>query len=355
MAFPIVAGAILGVSAGLLTTSAGYIAVTYAEEKDKGLYRAIQWSSVAFGATVGGCIALGINFHATTASVPKSIYITFIVIQICAIGIAALIMDVNDVVRCDGTSVAIHTHSGLKNEIKGVLKLFLDWRMLVLIPACFCGELLLSLQSSINGYAFNLRTRTLNSLLTNLLPIPFIYLFGKGILDNERLGSRKRRGLIAIALAAVWCTGSYIALIVWLHSWDFNRAIKGPDIDWTDAAYPGAVVVYLCYGIQYGFLPNLVLWVLGSLSNQPDKLSQYAAYFIAWLSVGTTIAFALDSVKTPYLNQGAAYFGIVVGLALPGLAFICYKCTTDSKYYVEENVFVPKHVQLEKAELLEQE
>jgi hypothetical protein len=35
------------------------MANTYPEEKDKGMWRAIQWTGNLLGATVGGCIALG--------------------------------------------------------------------------------------------------------------------------------------------------------------------------------------------------------------------------------------------------------------------------------------------------------
>ena len=39
--------------------SAAYVSNGYPEEKDKGFWRAMQWSGNITGATIGGCVALG--------------------------------------------------------------------------------------------------------------------------------------------------------------------------------------------------------------------------------------------------------------------------------------------------------
>ena len=57
-----------------------------------------------------------------------------------------------------------------------------------------------------NAYAFNLRTRVLNSLLNNLIQIPTTLGLGF-LLDNERLGTRRKRAMIGITIDAVWITG----------------------------------------------------------------------------------------------------------------------------------------------------
>lgn len=57
-----------------------------------------------------------------------------------------------------------------------------------------------------NAYAFNLRTRVLNSLLNNLIQIPTTLGLGF-LLDNERLGTRRERAMIGITIDAVWITG----------------------------------------------------------------------------------------------------------------------------------------------------
>lgn len=40
-------------------TFIAFVANTYPEEKDKGIWRACQWVGNVTGATIGGCVALG--------------------------------------------------------------------------------------------------------------------------------------------------------------------------------------------------------------------------------------------------------------------------------------------------------
>ena len=95
-----------------------------------------------------------------------------------------------------------------------------------------------------NAYAFNLRTRVLNSFLNNLIQIPTTLGLGF-LLDNERIGTRRKRAIIGITVVGTWITGTYIAQTAWLAAWKFDRSIPGPMIDCTDKAYAGAVVIYM--------------------------------------------------------------------------------------------------------------
>ena len=130
-----------------------------------------------------------------------------------------------------------------------------------------------------NAYVFNLRTRVLNSLLNNLIQIPTCILLGF-ILDNERLGTRRRRAFIGITFDAIWITGTYCAQTAWLASWKFDRSIPGPMIDCTDSAYAGAVVIYIFYAAQYGIFQNMVIYILGTLTNDPRKTAAIGGLFV---------------------------------------------------------------------------
>jgi hypothetical protein len=328
----------------------------YAEESQKGTWRAIQWSCNASGATVGGLVALGINLHTTEESVPHSVYVIFIILQCCSVGFAALMLPPKSLIRSDGTPLAEFKPVTLKESLGGLGKLFKDYRILLMLPTFYAGEVFLVLQTSINAYAYNLRTRSLNNVLTNITQIPFTILTGY-LLDNEKLGSRRRRGMIVVVVDTIFITGTYIAQTIWLASWKFDRNIAGPSIDWTDSSYPGAVIIYLCYGAQYGMFQNTVLWLLGSLTNQPSRLGHMAGLFVSVLSAGTASAFGIDSTKTPYERENGAYFALAT-ISWPILFFIAWKCTTDSNYYREEGVGIPVHVQLEhdkKARVIEGE
>jgi hypothetical protein len=75
-----------------------------------------------------------------------------------------------------------------------------------------------------------------------------------------------------IAFDAIWVTGTYVAQTIWLSSWKFDREIPGPAIDWTDPSYPGAVIIYLAYDAQNGLFQNTIIWLLGAMTNQPERL-----------------------------------------------------------------------------------
>jgi hypothetical protein len=195
------------------------------------MWRAIQWTGNTCGALVGAIVALGINLHTDGAGVPHSVYIIFIVIQCCSVALAALLVPPQALIRSDGTPVATFEKTTVAQALHGFAALFCDWRILLMMPVFFCPELFLVLQSSINAYAYSLRTRSLNNVLTNLVQIPFTLLVGF-ILDNEKLGSRSRRGMIAVAFDAIFVTGTYIAQTIWLASWKFDRSVPGPAIDW---------------------------------------------------------------------------------------------------------------------------
>jgi hypothetical protein len=277
--FPVFAGAYLGLTAGCLWTTAAYVGNTYPEEKDKGTWRAIQWSSNIFGATIGGCVALGINWHAKTLGVPHTVYIIFIVLQCVSLGFAALILPPKDLVRPDGTHIAEFDKISVWGSLGRTAQLFKDWRIVIMLPTFFVPELFFPFQSSMNAYAFSLRTRSLNAMLGSFIQIPTTFALG-WILDNERLGKRKRRAFIGISIDAVWITGAYIAQIIWLHSWKFNRSIDGPSIDISDSSYGGAIVIYLLYATQYGIFQNVVIWMFGTLTNDPQKQAAIGGLFV---------------------------------------------------------------------------
>lgn len=64
----IVAGAILGICAGLLWTAQGSLMLAYPTENQKGLFIGIFWSIFNLGGVVGAAVSLGQNFHSEVCS-----------------------------------------------------------------------------------------------------------------------------------------------------------------------------------------------------------------------------------------------------------------------------------------------
>jgi MFS family permease len=59
--FPIFAGVMIGISAGLIYVTMGYIAMSYSEEQERGMYITMSVNLQALGSVVGGIIPLIIN------------------------------------------------------------------------------------------------------------------------------------------------------------------------------------------------------------------------------------------------------------------------------------------------------
>lgn len=69
-AFVIAAGAILGISAGLLWTAQGALMMAYPTEGEKGKYIGVFWAIFNLGGVVGASVALGQNFHSKVSNAP---------------------------------------------------------------------------------------------------------------------------------------------------------------------------------------------------------------------------------------------------------------------------------------------
>lgn len=124
-----------------------------------------------------------------------------IVIMCMAIVLAfVLIIDPKRVVRDDGTHIAIFKKSSVMEEIKGLIKLFTDWKVICLIPGIFVAEMDLALLSSINGYYFNLRTRSLNNVLFQFIMIPCPLALAY-IMDKTPIKSRRLRGILGAVIS----------------------------------------------------------------------------------------------------------------------------------------------------------
>lgn len=114
------------------------------------------------------------------------------------------------------------------------------------------AEMALALQSSLNGFYFNLRTRSLNSVMFNFIQIPASFLM-TWILDSPRFGQRKTRALIGITAMSAVTLGICAAEAGWLVINDIDRTAEGPSVDWTDSAFVGPFVIYIIYGSVYRY------------------------------------------------------------------------------------------------------
>ncbi|KAH8549485.1 hypothetical protein BGW37DRAFT_469008 [Umbelopsis sp. PMI_123] len=344
--FPLLGGAILGISAGWLWTAVGFIQFAYGEEKDKGFYIATQLLMAACGSTVGGLIAFGINFNIITASgVPESVDIAFVVIQMSAVLLALVcVIKPSQVVRKDGRHIAIFKAPNVVEEFTGCLRLLKDPKILMLLLPMFCTEITLSFVPTINAYAFNLRTRSLNNVLYNAIQIPTCLLYSR-VLDNTRF-RRRVRGMTGLAISSSLIITSWVITLVMLKRYNIENNIPSPNYDWTDPEFAGLTIQYLIFGCLYALHHMLVQWILSSWTNDPTQLARYAGLFKGILSAGLCVGFGLESAGVSYWAQACFQMSLQF-ISLPILLYLIFKYTKDTNYFIEKNVIPPQHVESE--------
>ncbi|KAK7709381.1 hypothetical protein SLS64_006294 [Diaporthe eres] len=150
--YPYAAGPIIGIGAGMVFITAGYISTAYPEEREKGSFATMLMNMQALGSVIGGIIPLIINRNSSTvAGVPRSVYIAFIVIMIIGGLCGLLLLRPQDLRRDDGSVVAVHPPRGAWAELKSNLMIFTDPVLLIMVPAFFPSEGFLVYSGSVNG------------------------------------------------------------------------------------------------------------------------------------------------------------------------------------------------------------
>ncbi|KAH8699180.1 membrane transporter [Talaromyces proteolyticus] len=299
--YPLLGGVVIGLCAGLLWTVSGFIQFAYAEEKDKGTYIAWQLFLLNLGCTIGSSVAFGINFHDTSLNgVPISVYLIFIIIMTSAVALAFFaIVPPEDVRRDDGTHLAVFTAPDFRTEVLGCFELLKDWRIVSLIIPMAATEMSQSLIPTLSAYSFNLRTRSLNSVIYWLVQIPATFVYST-ILDNTRF-QRRVRGLMALTVGAIIVIANWALVLGLQIKHNLNRHQPSPEWDWSDPVYGEFVIMILLAGISLAIDQMAVMWILGAFSNEPRLLARYGGFFKAMLSAGLCVAFGLEAGSVSYL------------------------------------------------------
>lgn len=152
--YPYAAGPIIGIGAGMVFITAGYISTAYPEENEKGAYATILMNMQGLGSVIGGIIPVIINKDKDIAAgVPRSVYISFIIIMIVGGLITLLLLRPQKLTRDDGSVVAVDPPRGAWEEFKSNLLIFSDPILIILLPSFFPAEGFLVYSGSVNGKA----------------------------------------------------------------------------------------------------------------------------------------------------------------------------------------------------------
>ncbi|CEP07738.1 hypothetical protein [Parasitella parasitica] len=330
--FVIAAGAILGCCAGVFWSAQGSIMMSYPEEKNKGKYVAIFWALFNFGGILGSIIALALNLQNEVGGVSTGTYTAFVVVMLVGVFFSLVIAPPSKVVRTNGTRVAVAKASHWTDELKGVLLVWKEWRMIYLIPAFLASNWFYSYQFRINAVYFDASARALNDTMYWGLQILGSLMIGI-LLDYQRM-TRRGRGLLALAILfvvvmAVWAGGFAFQL-------NFNNDFDTP-IGWKDSGFGGPFVLYMFYGFTDSLYQSYLYWLMGAMSNDPSLLARYAGFYKATQSAGAAISFGIDAVNIP-LRWECLICWLLVFVSFPLIAVVAYNVSETNENSMEHQI-----------------
>ncbi|KAF8985204.1 hypothetical protein BGZ46_005567 [Entomortierella lignicola] len=320
-AFTITAGGILGIGAGMLWTAQGAMMMSYPREKNKGKYIGYFWAIFNMGAVLGSCIAFGINYHVTdeAKSLGDATYAVFLAIMACGALIALSLAPPSTVTHSNGDHILIQKFPTWTGEIVAIMRLFLDWRMIVLIPMFLSSNWFYSYQfSTVNGRYFSIRTQSLNNILYWASQIFGSYSFAR-LLDYQG-ACRRTRASWGLAIITVCFVGTWVGGIFFQRTYTING--PKPNHDFKEGgAYIGPMFLYIFYGLNDAAWQTYIYWLMGAMSNDATVLSRYAGFYKCIQSSGAAISWRINAVGTDYMTELIICFALLAA-SIPGALFL---------------------------------
>ena len=227
------------------------------------------------GGVVGGLIPFILNYHRTTASsVNDGTYIGFMCFMSIGALISLAILPPSRVVRDDGSRCTNITYSSVSVEFVEILKLFLNWKMLLIVPAAWSSNFFYTYQfNNVNGVLFNLRTRGFNNVF--YWGAQMVGSVGIGYILDFSFKSRRTRGLFGISLVALLGTGIWAGGLANQLRYSRHNVLDKLDFKDSGSDFVGPFFLYFCFGLLDAMFQSMVYWVIGALADDSETLSRY--------------------------------------------------------------------------------
>lgn len=325
--FCIFAGAYLGVCASLVWAAQGSIIMSYTREGYKARAIMVFWVIFNFGAVIGSIIPLAQNLESGESNVNAGTFVAFMVLMAAGIGLACFMLPMDKVYKADGTKVIAKKYPKVKDELLGMLHVLKTEKKIYLMFPMFCASnWFYTYQfNNYNGARFNVRTRSLNSLLYWLSQMLGAILIGT-LLDYQRFTRPVRA---RIAFAVIFITG----LAIWGGGLKFQLGVTRENVkehkiyDFKDSGYIGPMFLYMFYGGYDAIFQSFIFWILGTFSNNPKTVALYASFYKSLQSAFAAIVWRLDAMEKPYMDLFGSSWALVHGSLLIASPLILFRIT----------------------------
>lgn len=325
--FCIFSGAYLGVCAALTWAAQGSIIMSYPLENRKGRGIMIFWVIFNLGAVIGSIIPLAQNMHSTASHVNVGTWIAFLIMIFAGIVLSGFLLSNDKVYKSDGTKVIAKQYPRLQDELRGLLHILIhEPKIYFMFPMFAASNWFYTYQfNDFNAARFNIRTRSLNSLLYWFSQMIGAILIGL-VLDWTRFrrSTRARIGWVIVFVIgmAIWGGGLKFQL-----GYTRESAKTMTPMDWTDGEYIGPMFLYIFYGIYDAVFQSFILWTLGCLSNNPKKVALYGSFYKGIQSAFAAIVWRLDALKVSYMALFGSSWGLVHGSLILAAPLILFSIT----------------------------
>jgi len=234
-------------------------------------------------------------------------------------------VDPKKMIRTDGTRVTIARNPSWKTELWGLyVALKTDPMILLLFPMFFASNWFYTWQfNEFNGALFNIRTRSLNSMLYWSSQIVGSLIMAV-VLDKKDV-SRRTRAFIGWAMVFIMV----FVVHIWGYEYQKNYtresiALIDPvnKIDFSEKRYIGRVFLYIFFGLLDAMWQTTVYWMMGAMSNDPNKLAYFTGFYKSIQSAGAAGSWRADAVLLPYMNVFASTWALCAAGLLFALPMI---------------------------------
>ncbi|KAG0246194.1 major facilitator superfamily transporter [Mortierella sp. GBAus27b] len=314
IAFVVVASCLLGIGAGWLWCAQGAVMMGYPPENEKGKFFSIFWAIFNCGGVLGNVIPLGLQWNdISTGGVSAASYIGFMIVMTLGALFSVLLLPSSKVIRRDGSRVVRIRYSSPISELKSVLGLFRDWRMLTLVPMFFSSNWVYTYQfNAVNAFNFSPRSRNVNSMFYWMAQIIASIFFG-AFLDRAQW-SRPTRARYGLMLLTAVCIGTWFGGFLFQRTFgpkssvlENNVYVKNTadfhDIDLVNNAkeYIGPFFLYFAYGIFDAMYQGYSYWLMGALTNDTNQAARFAGFYKFVQNLGGVLA---PVVQTSIIGNG---------------------------------------------------